>query len=62
MKAYGEVDVYIIVFLTSALVGGEWSPSRSGRFTSLDRGLGGPHDRSGRHKEEKILVPIGLEL
>jgi hypothetical protein len=39
----------IHVFLTSALVRGEWSVSRSGRFTSgenprysLDRNLGGP--------------------
>jgi hypothetical protein len=32
MKAYGEVDVYIHIFLTSALVGGEWSASRPGRF------------------------------
>jgi hypothetical protein len=33
MKAYVGVDVYIHIFLTSALVGGEWSASRSGRFT-----------------------------
>jgi hypothetical protein len=33
MKAYGGVDVYIHVFLTSALVGGEWSASRLGRLT-----------------------------
>jgi hypothetical protein len=25
MKAYGGVDVYMHIFLTSALVGGEWS-------------------------------------
>jgi hypothetical protein len=37
MKAYGGVDVYIHVFLTSALVGGEWSASRHGRFTSGER-------------------------
>jgi hypothetical protein len=34
MKTYGEVDVQIHVFLTSELVGGEWSALRSGRFTS----------------------------
>jgi hypothetical protein len=28
MKAYGGVDVYIHVFVTWALVGGEWSASR----------------------------------
>jgi hypothetical protein len=33
MKAYGGMDVYIHIFLTSALVGGEWSASRPGRFT-----------------------------
>jgi hypothetical protein len=33
MKAYGGVDVEIQVFLTSALVGGNWSASRPGRFT-----------------------------
>jgi hypothetical protein len=33
MKAYGGVDVQIYVFLTSALVGGEWSASRPGRYT-----------------------------
>jgi hypothetical protein len=33
MKVYGGVDVQIHIFLTSALAGGEWSASRSGRFT-----------------------------
>jgi hypothetical protein len=33
MKVYGGVDVYIHIFLTSALVGGEWSVTRPGRFT-----------------------------
>jgi hypothetical protein len=36
MKTYGEVDV----FLTSELVEGEWSASRSGRFTSGERAPG----------------------
>jgi hypothetical protein len=36
MKAYGEMDVWIHIFLTSALVGGEWSPSRPGRFTARE--------------------------
>jgi hypothetical protein len=30
MKAYGGVDVYTHVFMTSALVRGEWSVSRRG--------------------------------
>jgi hypothetical protein len=33
MKTYKGVDVYIHIFLTSALIGGEWSDSRLGRFT-----------------------------
>jgi hypothetical protein len=61
------VDVQIHIFLTSALLGGEWSTSRPGRFTPrgksplypLDRRLGGPHSRSGRFGEEKILDPTG---
>jgi hypothetical protein len=32
MKAYGVVDVEINVTLTSAIVGGQWSVSRPGRF------------------------------
>jgi hypothetical protein len=33
MKTHGGVDVYIHVFLTSALVGDKWSASRPGRHT-----------------------------
>jgi hypothetical protein len=33
MKTYGEVDVYVHIFLTSALVEGGWSDSRPCRFT-----------------------------
>jgi hypothetical protein len=33
MKAYGRVAVYVHIFLTSALAGGEWLVSRSGHFT-----------------------------
>jgi hypothetical protein len=40
MKTYGEVDVQIHVSLTSALVGGEWSVSRPGRFTPGERATG----------------------
>jgi hypothetical protein len=64
MKMYGGVDVYIHIFLTSALAGGEWSASRPESFTPgkeplvpLDRRLGEPQTRSGRFGEEKILDP-----
>jgi hypothetical protein len=50
MKMYGGVDVKIHVFLASALVVGDWSASRSGRFivwTLLRR--------------ERNLAPPGIE-
>jgi hypothetical protein len=34
-----DVLVYIHMFLTSALAGGEWSASRPGRFTPWERDL-----------------------
>jgi hypothetical protein len=40
MKAYGEVDLQIRIFLTSALAGGEWSASRPCRFTPGERAPG----------------------
>jgi hypothetical protein len=40
MKVYGEVDVYIHIFLISALAGGEWSASRSGSLTSGESDAG----------------------
>jgi hypothetical protein len=61
MKAYGGVDV----FLTSALVGGEWSVSRPGPFNPGERAPanhwigGGPQSHSGRRGEENILDPPG---
>jgi hypothetical protein len=55
MKAYGGVDAWIHIFLTSALAGGEWPASRP---YSFDWRLGGPQSRSGRG-EIKILDPTG---
>jgi hypothetical protein len=37
MKASGEVDVQIHIFLTSALAGGEWSASGLCHFTPRER-------------------------
>jgi hypothetical protein len=53
---YGGVDVYIHVFLTSALAGGEWSASRPCRFT--------PEEITGLDDVEKrkFLTLQGLEL
>jgi hypothetical protein len=70
MKVYGGVDVQIHIFLTSALAGGEWSASRTDRFTQADRAPGthwiggwvnpraGPDDLEKR----KFLIIEGLEL
>jgi hypothetical protein len=69
MKTYMGVAVYIHIFLTSALVGGEWSASRPCRFTpgkelryTFYRRLGGPQSRSGRYGEVKNFTLSGLEL
>jgi hypothetical protein len=67
MKTYGGMDVYIHIFLTSALAEGEWSAPRTCRFNSrgkssqdpLDKRVGGPQSRSGRSGEEKTLDPTG---
>jgi hypothetical protein len=40
MKAYGGMDVYAHVFLISALVWGEWSALRPGRFSPGERAPG----------------------
>jgi hypothetical protein len=40
MKVYGRVDIYIHVFLTSALIAGECSDSRPGRFTPGNKAPG----------------------
>jgi hypothetical protein len=70
MKAYGGVDVYIHIFLTSALAGGEWSTSRPGRFTAGERTpsthwIGGWVDpRAGQDdlEKRKFFTLPGLEI
>jgi hypothetical protein len=69
MKAYGKVDVHIHIFLTSALVGGEWSASRPYRFTPgkeprypLIVGWVGPRASLDGVKKRKFLTLFGLEL
>jgi hypothetical protein len=66
MKVYGGVDVWIHIFLTSVLAGGEWPVSRLGRFTLWERApnpigwevLWTPEE-VWRCGEEKILEPTG---
>jgi hypothetical protein len=64
MKVYGESGGIDSVFFTSAVVGGEWSDSRRGRFTPGESapsthwmGRVGPQSLSGRRGEDKILDP-----
>jgi hypothetical protein len=70
MKLYEGVDVYVHIFLTLALVGGEWSTSRPGRFTIGERSpgthwIGGwVNPRAGLDDVEKrkLFTLAGLEL
>jgi hypothetical protein len=65
MKAYGGVNVYIHIFFTSALVGGEWSALRPRRFTPGTHWIGGWVDpRAGLDDVEKrkLLTLTELEL
>jgi hypothetical protein len=66
----GGVDLYIHIFLTSALAGGEWSGSSPSRFTSGERVLGthwiggwvDPRAGVDDVEERKFLTLAGLEL
>jgi hypothetical protein len=70
MKVYGGVDVYIHIFLTSALVWGELPTSRHGRFAPGERAPGtrwiwgwvGPRAGLDDMEKRKILTLPGLEL
>jgi hypothetical protein len=70
MKLYGGMDVYIHIFLTSALVGVEWTASRPGRFTPWERAPGthwiggwvGPRAGLDDVEKRKFLTLAGLEL
>jgi hypothetical protein len=70
MKAYGGVDIYIHLFLTSSLAGGEWSASHPGSFTPGERapgthwtgGLMNPIAGLDDLEKRKILTLTGLEL
>jgi hypothetical protein len=65
MKAYGGVDVWIHIVLTSALVGGEWSASLPCRFTPGIHSIGGWVDHRASLddvEKRKFLTLPGLEL
>jgi hypothetical protein len=68
MKVYGGVDVQIHIFLTSTLVGSEWSTSRPGRFIlgkkpwyPVDRRLGGLSTGLDDVEKREFLIITGLE-
>jgi hypothetical protein len=70
MKEYGGVDVLIHIFLTAALVRGEWSASRPCRFTPGERAPGthwvwgwvGPRAGLNDVEKRKFLTLPGLKL
>jgi hypothetical protein len=70
MKEHGVVDVYIHIFLTSALGGGEWSSSLPGRFNPGERAPGtlwiggwvGPIAGLEHMEKRKSLTLRGIEL
>jgi hypothetical protein len=70
MKAYGGVDVWIHILLTSALAAGEWRASRPGRFTPGERPPGthwigdwvDPRADLDDMEKRKFLTLPGLQL
>jgi hypothetical protein len=70
MTAYGGMDVYIHIFLTSALARGEWSASRTCRYTLGEKSpgthwIGGwvdPRASLDDVEKRKFLTLPGLEL
>jgi hypothetical protein len=64
------VHVYICIFLTSTLAGGEWPTSRPGRFTPEEKAPGthwiegwvGPRASVDDVEKRKFLTLPGLEL
>jgi hypothetical protein len=66
MKAHGEVDVWIYIFLTSVLAGGEWSGCPCS-FISRERAPGthwlvNPRAGLDGVEKRKFLTIPGLEL
>jgi hypothetical protein len=70
MKIYVIVDIYIYVFLTLTLFGGEWSASRPGHFTPWDitldiywiEALAGPRTGLNNMEMRKRFPLLVLEL
>jgi hypothetical protein len=65
MKTYGEVDVQIDVFLTSALVGGEWPASPPAERAPGNHWVGGwvgPRTGLDDVEKRKFLTLPGLDL
>jgi hypothetical protein len=62
MMLYGGVDVEIYFFLTSALVGGEWSPSHLCHFIPSTHFIGsGMNPTAGLYDMEKLkFLTLGI--
>jgi hypothetical protein len=69
MGTYGELEVYVYKFLTSAVGGGEWSDSRHGRFVpenipkvTIEQKAGWSPRASMDALEREFLAPLpGIE-
>jgi hypothetical protein len=65
MKAYGAVHVEIHIFMTPALIAGEWSNSRPGRFTHRSHWIAdwvGPKAGMDDVEKRKFFTLSGLEF
>jgi hypothetical protein len=67
MKAYGGMDVWTHIFLTTALVGGEWSVSAPAALPQNPRpqwigGWMGSRAVLDDAEKRKFLTQLGLEL
>jgi hypothetical protein len=62
MKRYGRMDVQIHVFVTSTLIGGEWSASRSCLFTPEKEISVDPRTSVNDLKKRKFLALPELEF
>jgi hypothetical protein len=62
MKAYGGVEVWIDISLTSAIARGEWSASHPGCFITGERARVDPRASLEDVEKRKFFTLPGLEI